>query len=217
MVTNVAAQLRLMLVADERLLAFPDPLRLLAELTTERATTVQLRFKALSDREILAFARRAVATIGVPIIINDRPDLAFLAGAAGVHLGERDVAPRFARELMGQGRLVGSSVGTPDEVPRGMLADYWGVGPWRMTETKADAGVAIGAAGFGSVVALAGQRPCLAIGGVRPSDVPAVLAAGGVGVAVSSGVFGAADPVTAVDEYVSALRNPRTHRSGPTA
>ncbi|HSE52842.1 MAG TPA: thiamine phosphate synthase, partial [Gemmatimonadales bacterium] len=84
----------------------------------------------------------------------------------------------------------------------GQGADYWGVGPWKTTTTKADAGVALGAPGFRRIVAQASGIPCIAIGGVRPEDVSAVLGAGGAGVAVVSGILGQPDAEAAAREYL---------------
>jgi thiamine-phosphate diphosphorylase len=90
-------------------------------------------------------------------------------------------------------------------VANGLAADYWGVGPWSATGTKADAGPALGASGLAALVALAGARPCVAIGGVRPDDVRPVLAAGAAGIAVVSGILGEADIEAAARRYATAL------------
>jgi thiamine-phosphate pyrophosphorylase len=99
------------------------------------------------------------------------------------------------------GFIIGASVGTPAEVETGRGADYWGVGPWRSSETKPDAGPGLGAAGFAAIVRRGEGRPCVAIGGLRPEDGPDVLAAGGVGVAVAAGILGATDVAAAARAY----------------
>jgi thiamine-phosphate diphosphorylase len=106
------------------------------------------------------------------------------------------------------GAIVGASVGSADEVLTGGDADYWGVGPWRATATKPDAGAALDAGGFSELVRAAGGRPCIAIGGVRAEDVPAVLGAGGVGVAVVMGILGASDTEAAARRYAAAFGSP---------
>jgi thiamine-phosphate pyrophosphorylase len=138
------------------------------------------------------------------VLVNDRLDVALAAGAAGVHLGPDDLPVELARRIVPPGFWIGASVGSRDEIPRGRGADYWGVGPWRASATKPDAGVPIGADGFRAVVARSGGTPCVAIGGIRPEDVPLVRAAGGAGVAVISGILGAADPARAAAAYVEA-------------
>ena len=84
-------------------------------------------------------------------------------------------------------------------------ADYWGIGPWRVTTTKTDAGAGLGPDGFARLAGLAGGRPCLAIGAVRPDDAGAVRAAGGSGVAVVSGILGSAEVGAAAARYAANL------------
>ena len=193
-----------MLVTDDRLLAGRDPVDLARQAVQGGVTAVQLRLKAMAPRELLALARRLRKAIEVLVIVNDRPDVAAAAGL-GVHLGPDDLAVELAKRIMPPGTLIGASVGSADEARGALDADYWGVGPWRVTDTKADAGSSLGAEGFRRIVALSGGRPCLAIGGVRPEDVPAVLAAGGAGVAVVSGILGAADIEAAARRYAAML------------
>jgi thiamine-phosphate pyrophosphorylase len=204
MPNNLAQQLRLMLVTDDRLLAGHDPVDLARQAVRGGVTAVQLRLKAMPPRELLILARRLHDALEVPVIVNDRPDVAAAAGL-GVHLGPDDLAVELAKRIMPAGTLIGASVGSGDEAGGALDADYWGVGPWRATDTKADAGSSLGAEGFRRIVALSGGRPCLAIGGVRPEDVPAVLAAGGAGVAVVSGILGAADIEAAARRYAAML------------
>jgi thiamine-phosphate pyrophosphorylase len=169
-------------------------------------TSVQLRLKAASAREQVALARALVAALRVPVLLNDRPDIALAAGAAGVHLGADDMPVALARAIAPPGFVIGASVGSDAEAAAAVDADYWGIGPWRVTATKADAGAGLGADGFGRLAQLAGGKPCLAIGAVRPDDVPLVHRAGGAGVAVVSGILGnanvsgAAMPEAAVPE-----------------
>jgi thiamine-phosphate pyrophosphorylase len=146
-----------------------------------------------------------MAAVAVPVFVNDRLDVALAIGAAGVHLGPDDVPSARARDLVPPGFVVGASVGLDSEIPNGAAADYWGIGPWRATGTKRDAGAALGTAGFAAFRARADGRPCVAIGGVRPEDVSAIVAAGGDGVAVVSGILGAPDIVAAARRYVQEL------------
>jgi thiamine-phosphate pyrophosphorylase len=164
---------------------------------------VQLRLKRPPAREQVAGARALVAALGIPVLVNDRPDIALAAGAAGVHLGPDDLPVALARRIAPPGFIIGASVGAVDEAGAAAQADYWGIGPWRATGTKGDAGAALGAEGFRRLVALGGGKPCLAIGAVRPEDVPLVLAAGGAGVAVVSGILGEEDVELATRRYVT--------------
>ena len=193
-----------MLVTDDRLVAGRDLVSLARSAVCGGVTSVQLRLKQASPRELLALALTLREALAVPVLVNDRADVAAAAGT-GVHLGPEDLPVDLARRILPPGTILGASAGSPEEAVRGRAADYWGVGPWRDTGTKSDAGVALGPEGFRRLVALAGGRPCLAIGGVRPEDVPAVLAAGGAGVAVVSGLLGAENVERAAREYAERL------------
>jgi thiamine-phosphate pyrophosphorylase len=201
MADNLASALRLMLVTDDALVEGGDLVALARAAERGGATSVQLRLKRASPRELVEAARALVAALRVPVLVNDRPDAAIAAGAAGVHLGPDDLAVPLVRRIAPPGFIVGASAGTEAEAASALGADYWGVGPWRSTPTKPDAGAALGPAGFARIVALAGGVPCIAVGGVRPEDVAAILRAGGVGVAVVSGVLGADDVEQAAREY----------------
>jgi thiamine-phosphate pyrophosphorylase len=195
-----------MLVTDDRLVAGRDLVALARAAEAGGVTSVQLRLKAASAREQVALARALVAALRVPVLLNDRLDIALAAGAAGVHLGADDMPVALARAIAPPGFVIGASVGSDAEAAAAVEADYWGIGPWRGTATKADAGAGLGADGFARLAQLAGGKPCLAIGAVRPDDVPLVHRAGGAGVAVVSGILGnakiseAATPEAALPE-----------------
>lgn len=199
--TNVAEYLRLMLVTDDRILELADPLEPIARAVEGGVTSVQLRLKTAEPADMVTLARRLVATLHVPLLINDRPDIALAAGAAGVHLGPDDLSPSLARKVLGDRAIIGASVGSEGESLLAEGADYWGVGPLRSTGTKADAGAPLGAEGFARLAKLAGGIPVVAIGGITAADVPAVRAAGGAGVAVVSAILGAPDPAAAAREF----------------
>ena len=110
----------------------------------------------------------------------------------------------LARTITPPGFIIGASVGSEPESALAVDADYWGIGPWRVTTTKADAGAGLGPEGFARLAGLAGGRPCLAIGGVRPIDMPLVRRAGGAGVAVVSGILEGDDIRQATAKYLEA-------------
>lgn len=203
---NVAELLRLMLVTDDVLMEGRDLLQLALAAERGGISSLQLRLKQRSARDLVELVRVLSQALTVPVLVNDRPDVALAAGAAGVHLGPDDVPVDLTRRIAPAGFIVGASVGSADEADAARVADYWGIGPWRATRTKGDAGVGLGAGGFRELVELAGGRPCVAIGGVRPEDVPAVLAAGGSGVAVVSGILGAEDVEAAARAYAAGQR-----------
>src|SRR6266566_3026965 len=120
-----------------------------------------------SPRRILAVA--LVGALSVPVIVNDRVDVALAAGAAGAHLGQEDPPLDRLRPHVPPGFLLGLSVGSPGEAERGRAwpADYWSVGPCFPTANKPDAGVPLGAEGFGRLARLApAGTPVIGIGGV---------------------------------------------------
>ena len=203
MADNVAALLRLMLVTDDRLVQGRDLIALALAAERGGVTSVQLRLKQAEARELAQLVRGLVQALTVPVLVNDRPDVALATGAAGIHLGPDDMPVELVRRIAPPGFIIGASVGSEAEAGRAGAADYWGVGPWRDTVTKDDAGTGLGAEGFQRLVALARGKPCIAIGGVRPQDVPIVMAAAGTGVAVVSGILGADDVEVAARAYVT--------------
>ena len=161
---------------------------------------LQLREKSMDDRELLARARRLVALArprGVAVIINDRPDVALLAGADGVHLGQTDLSVRDVRALTGAKLLIGMSTENTDQARAAADAgaDYLGVGPMFPTSTKDKPRLA-GPAYLRSYLAdeQLARVPHLAIGGVSPENIAELRTAGARGVAVCSAVISAADP-----------------------
>lgn len=197
-----------MLVTDDALVAGRDLEDLATRAVRGGVTLVQLRLKQAGPRDLLAQARALRAALAVPVLVNDRPDIALAAGV-GVHLGPDDLPVGMARALLPPGAIIGTSVGTDAELAQALEregADYWGIGPWRQSSTKQDAGAPLGVEGFARFARQSGGRPCIAIGGVRPEDVPAVLAAGGAGVAVVSGILGAEDVEAAARAYAERLR-----------
>jgi thiamine-phosphate pyrophosphorylase len=201
MADNVAALVRLMLVTDDRLVEGRDLVALALAAERGGASAVQLRLKQASARELAQGARALVAALRIPVLVNDRPDVALAAGAAGVHLGPDDLPVSLARRIAPPGFIIGASVGSADEAAASADADYWGIGPYRTTGTKSDAGEALGVAGFRRLARLGGGKPCIAIGAVRPEDVAPVRSAGGAGVAVVSGILGESDVEGAARRY----------------
>lgn len=195
-----------MLVTEDGLVEGRDLVELARAAERGGASAVQLRLKRATPRTQVELARALVRGLSIPVLVNDRPDIALAAGAAGVHLGPEDLPVSLARRIAPPGFLVGASVGSEGEALAAGEADYWGIGPWRTTTTKGDAGEALGPEGFARLVRLGAGRPCLAIGGVRPEDVPVVLAAGGSGVAVAAGILGTADVEGATKRYLAGQR-----------
>lgn len=168
------------------------------------ATSIQLRLKDVAARDLVALARELVRAVGVPVIVNDRADVAIAAGAAGVHLGADDVPVAAVRSFAPAGFIIGTSVGCDDEIPNAAGADYVGIGPVFATGSKKGAGSAIGVAEFSRLAAATGL-PAVGIGGITPANARLVMDAGATGVAAIASVFGATDPLAAAKELASAI------------
>src|SRR5881397_16392 len=192
--------LRLMVLTDAALLKGRDVVDVCRRAVAGGATALQLRHKGAMPHELAALARALVAALPVPVIVNDRVDVALAAGAAGAHLGQEDPPLDRLRAHVPPGFLLGLSVGSPAEAERGRAwpADYWSVGPCFATANKPDAGAPLGAEGFGRLAQLApAGTPVIGIGGVTAANTPALARAGAAGVAVIGAVWEASDPAAA--------------------
>jgi len=198
---NLAEQLRLMLVLDIPLLGTRDPVAIAQQGVQGGVTSVQLRWKGGEPRDQVTLATRLRAALAVPLLVNDRPDIALAAGCAGVHLGADDLPIALARRIAPPGFIIGASVGEEAEAAASGGADYVGIGPWRMTTTKSDAGSALGSEGVRRLLSFV-KVPAVVIGGVRPEDVVEILNTGAKGVAVAGGILSAPDVVGAAHRYL---------------
>ncbi|MFG1277727.1 thiamine phosphate synthase [Xanthobacter autotrophicus] len=201
--------LTLYLVTDPHLVATRGLLATVDAAVKGGATIVQLRDPDAHGRALVEQARALkvlLAPLGIPLIINDRVDVAVAADADGVHLGQDDMTPADARAVLGPERILGLSVGNPAEYAASDLGgvDYLGVGPVKATGTKADAGGAIGAAGVAAIRALT-RLPLVGIGGLATADVADVIRAGADGVAVVSAICAASDPEQAARTLKAAV------------
>ena len=172
-------------------------------------TLVQLREKSLPDAALIELAREikiVLQPFGVPLIINDRVEVALAADAAGGHLGVDDLAAAEARARLGPARILGVSAGTPGEAALvdPALADYAGVGSVFATATKPDAGPPIGPEGLAGLKARI-PLPIVAIGGIGADQAETVMATGVEGIAVVSAICGAADPEAAARDLRAAI------------
>jgi thiamine-phosphate diphosphorylase len=168
------------------------------------ATCIQLRLKDVSARDLATLASDLIRSVGVPVIINDRADVAVAVGAAGVHLGADDIPVKAARAFAPAGFIIGASVGSDDEIANARGADYVGIGPVFSTASKKDAGDAIGIAEFSRLTVATGL-PAVAIGGITAANAGAAIASGAAGIASIASVFGAIDPLAAAREMATAI------------
>lgn len=161
-------------------------------------TIVQLRHKTLPDAEFVQIGRqlREVTTAHkVLLLVNDRVHLAAECEADGAHIGQGDMSPGLAREVLGQGAILGVTVKTPDQARSvdPAVVDYVGCGPVFAQSTKHDAGVEIGIKGLSERIALS-PVPVVAIGGITAHNATEVYPCGVAGVAVASSICQAQDP-----------------------
>lgn len=183
-----------------------------AELCIEGgASALQVREKDMDAREFLSVIRRVMEIArpaGVPVIVNDRTDLAMLAGAAGVHVGQSDLSVRDARRLAGSSLLVGASTTNPEQARRAAAdgADYCGVGPMFATTTKERAPAGVGYLREYLAETACRSVPHLAIGGIGPDNVGELVEAGCRGVAVSGAVCRSSDPRAVCERLVAAIK-----------
>ena len=166
---------------------------------------VQVRDPGAKAGALVETARALVAALapfGVPLIVNDRPDVALAAGAAGVHLGQDDLPVAAARAILGPDAIIGLSITHVDQAADVAwdLVDHVGAGPVFATATKADAAPPLGLAGLAEVCARA-LKPVVAIGGIDLSRAPSCLHAGAAGVAIVSAIASAPDPEAAARAF----------------
>ena len=175
------------------------------------AALVQVRAKALASGEQLDVCLSVVElarSYGAGVVVNDRTDLALLAGAAGVHVGQDDLPVAAARALLGPAAIVGHSTHTQAQMERSRLepATYSAIGPVFGTSTKDTGYEAVGLARVQEAARLISPRPLVAIGGITLELAPSVIAAGAASVAVISDFLVGNDPRARVVAYLRTLR-----------
>ena len=168
------------------------------------ATSVQVRLKTATPRDVVEITRKLVASLPVPVIVNDRADIALAAGAAGVHVGEADLPVAALRRFAPANFIIGASLGGDAELANAKDADYVGIGPVFGSDTKNDAGRAIGLEGFKRLAGLL-DRPAVGVGGISAESAAQVIAAGAIGVAVINAIFKADDPERATRSLAAAI------------
>ena len=194
----------LYLVTDRSLSKGRATAEVVREAVAGGVTCVQLREKACGTREFLDEARAVKAVLqgtGVPLIINDRVDVALAVGAEGVHLGQQDMPISDARRLGPPGWIIGISAESVEDAVRaeGEGADYVGVSPVFATPTKTDHAPPLGLDGLRRMRA-AVKLPLVAIGGIHAGNAREVVRAGADGLAVVSAIVAADDPRAAAEE-----------------
>ncbi len=201
------------LVTDRPLCLGRNVLDVVREAVQAGATMVQLREKEASTREFVDLARavkKITSALHVPLLINDRIDVALAMDADGVHIGQSDMNYTDARRLLGQDKLIGLSIDTEEQLREAELLDvnYLGLGPIFPTATKKDTKGEWGLEGLKHARSIS-RHPLVAIGGIGVTNATPVTRAGADGVAVVSAICSSPSPAQAVAALCRAVRNGR--------
>ncbi len=201
--------MKLYLVTDRPLLLGKDLIWTVAGAIAGGVTMVQLREKDCATREFVELARAlhaVTARAGVPLLVNDRVDVALAAGVEGVHVGQSDMAVSDVRRLMPPGAIVGLSVESREQLAagEGLPVDYIALSPVFGTPTKTDTVIEWGLEGIREARA-ATRRPIVAIGGINKANAAQVMAAGADSICVVSAICSAADPKAAAREFLEII------------
>lgn len=175
---------------------------------------IQLRMKEADDETVMAVGkvlRRLCDDYGATLILDDRVHLVEPLRADGVHLGKNDMAPSEARRILPAGAVIGATANTADDALRAVDegAYYIGLGPFRFTSTKKNLSPVLGCDGLREVMTRLRSRsdiPVVAIGGIVEADIPAVLATGVSGVALSGVIQNADDPVAVTRAIIEKMK-----------
>ncbi len=213
--------LRCYAIVDPQVSGGHDLADLSRSLAEGGATLFQLRDKLSDIRDMVARARAIKAAIGaVPLLINDRVDVALASGADGVHIGWDDMAPQDARRLLGPDAIIGLTINSAERanVAAIDLIDYAGIGGVYGTTSKATKSTPIGTEGFARVAgALRARRPgfpTCGIAGIHAGNAAAVIEAGADGVSVISALSLAPDPRAAARELLAVVDAAAAKRKG---
>lgn len=200
---------RLYVVTDRHEVAGRDLAEIVAAAAQGGAGAIQLREKDLSARDLYALGARlqvALAPYGVPLLINDRLDVALALDAAGVHLAGHSLPTAVARRVLGAGKLLGVSTHSVEEARCAAEdgADFIVFGPVFTTPSKVAYGPPQGLQYLTTVVR-AVRIPVIAIGGINHTNLPQIVQAGAYGVAMIRAVLAAPDPYTATQQLRAAF------------
>jgi thiamine-phosphate pyrophosphorylase len=206
----VAIDYSLYLVADAGFASGRDLVTVIERAVRGGVTVVQIRGKGLPYDDFVGLGRRASAALRklrVPLIINDRADVALACGAAGVHLGQDDMPLRLARKVLAENMVIGVSASTREESLEAQKrgADYIGLGPIFPTASKETSLPPVGPEGIRNVKARV-RIPVVAIGGITTRNARAVLEAGADGIAVISAILGPTDTEGAARQLKNIFR-----------
>lgn len=193
----MAIDYRLYLVTDRSFIGNKSLKEAVKEAIEGGTTFVQIREKNISTREFYNVSlevKEVTDYYKVPLVINDRIDIAQAIGADGVHLGQRDMSLKVARRILGNNKLIGISVGNIEEALEAQEngADYIGVGTVFYTGTKKDINIPIGLKGLKEICNSI-KIPKVAIGGINKDNLESIISTGADGAAIVSAILGQKD------------------------
>jgi len=199
---------RLYVILDAALLTVPETERA-QELVAAGVRLFQYRNKGASARELFESSKKLVSLLSsqrVSFVVNDRPDVAALAGANGVHVGQQDLGVEEARRVVGAEKLVGVSTHNLEQFERAAAssADYIAVGPIFATGTKSNPDPVVGTEFVRRVRPLT-DKPIVAIGGITLQRAPEIIESGADSVAVITDILGAPEPGVRARQYIDLL------------
>ncbi len=195
----------LYLVTDRALACGRSLVEVVSEAIAGGVTCVQLREKNCSTRQFVEEGlalQKILIPKDIPLIINDRVDIAMVVGASGVHLGQDDMEIADARRILGPESIIGISVESISDAREAAAAgaDYLGVSPVFATPTKTDTAPPLGLEGL-KAIRLEVDLPLVAIGGIKSDNCASVIAAGADGLAVVSALVSAPSPRKAAMDF----------------
>lgn len=212
-------QLRLHLVTDSGLCGARGVEAVVQAAVQGGASCVQLREKTLATRAFVERARALkalLAPLGVPLVVNDRLDVALACDADGVHVGQGDMPAAEVRRWLPHA-IIGLSIESVEQLQAAEgdpVVDYYGVSPVFVTPTKTDTAPALGLDGLRTLRALT-RRPLVAIGGINAANAAQVMAAGADGLAVVGAICAAEDPGAAARQLRSIVEDHTDQRNRP--
>jgi len=204
-----AEDLKLYLVTDRGLAGGRDLESLVLDAVAGGVTMVQLREKDIDTREFVSLALRLKAALrgsGVPLIINDRIDVALAADADGVHIGQSDMPYDIARRLLGPDRIIGLSIENLGQLEEanGLDLDYVAASPVFATSTKTDTAAPWGLDGLREFKRIS-RHPVVGIGGMNAMTAREVFTAGADGIAVVSAIISVESPRAAAEQIIASI------------
>lgn len=190
--------LSLYLVTHRESLSLDDFFQIIRASVEGGVTIVQLREKEASAREMITIGKKLLLLLkpyGIPLIINDRVDVAHAIGADGIHLGQSDLNVKEARAILGEKAIIGLSVESIEQAKAAVEedVDYLAASPLFHTNTKTNCSAPWGLNGLKQLCEIS-NIPVIAIGGINETNVEQVIQCGAVGVALVSAIFNSPNP-----------------------